>query len=315
MKEAIKRSLGHEGNPSLIDTDRITPKAEGGTYEDGNVRLLAPREHMARHGNLRERTEILDEIKSVMDDRAQMMKVMLKINNQLLAYQRRTDERHPDTEAWLSEQVDSVVDRLKGIDRVLKGSKDVEGLIPAYAEVDALAAAALGVPYMGEITLANLVTYVDLEKAPSASSLWKYAGLHKPSHRRYELDPGEEVTKGRGGNKTLRTALYNVVNVMWRAGDKSAYRLVGDRVKERLSESERIVESRTTQGALVKVAWKDTKRGHRHGAALRAMMKHLLADYWFVGRELAGLSTRPLYVQEKLGHTGIISPRERGWDW
>ena len=41
------------------------------------------------------------------------------------------------------------------------------------------------------------------------------------------------------------------------------------------------------------------------------MMKHFLADYWFVGRTLKGLSTDPLYAEAILGHTGIINPRER----
>jgi hypothetical protein len=59
--------------------------------------------------------------------------------------------------------------------------------------------------------------------------------------------------------------------------------------------------------------WKDTKPCHRHGAAIRKLIKHLLADFWFVWRNLEGLPTRPLYVEEYLGHTGIIRPEERGW--
>jgi len=96
---------------------------------------------------------------------------------------------------------------------------------------------------------------------------------------------------------------------------KSPYRLVYDRTKQRLAVSEKITTSCNTQGKPVECMWKDTKPCHRHGAALRAVMKHFLADYWFVGREILGLPTRPLYVQEQLGHTGIVQPRERGWSW
>ena len=74
-----------------------------------------------------------------------------------------------------------------------------------------------------------------------------------------------------------------------------------------------MTKTRNNQGQLVEKAWKDTMACHRHGAALRAVMKHFLADYWFVGRELRGLDTRPLYVEEQLGHTGIVRPGERGW--
>jgi hypothetical protein len=61
--------------------------------------------------------------------------------------------------------------------------------------------------------------------------------------------------------------------------------------------------------------WKDTKPCHRHGAAIRKMIKHFLADLWFVWRETENLPTTPLYVESVLGHTGIIKPEERGWIW
>lgn len=308
-KETIKKALGYDGDPSLVDTDRLVQKAEGGTYEDGNVRLLEPRAHMARHGTLRAREESLAIVKSVLDDRVQTMKLLLKINNQLLAYRRRVDDRHPDTELFLEDQRDNVAVRLAEIDRTMTKA------INNYAERDPLTATVLGVPFVGPVTATMLATYVIIERAQSASSLWKYVGYHKPSHKRYELEEGQDPKAGRGGNKTLRTALFNTVTCMWRGGARSAYRLIGDRVKARLEVSEKIVTSGNTQGKLVEIPWKDTKPSHRHGAALRAMAKHFLADYWFVGRELAGLSTRPLYVQEQLGHTGIIQPQERGWVW
>lgn len=287
-------------NPSLVDADRILERFRGGTYEDDNVRILTPRAHMERHGILREREEWLEELKSIMDDRSQTMKVVMKINNQLLAYQRQTDHQRESTADFLNETLDSVQKRLRKIDaEVTRHIKQSD---------DQLIKAAMGVVGLGPITVAGLQTYVDLEKARHASSLWAYIGIDKPSHGRYE-----KGTAG-GGNKTLRTIVWNTANAMTK-NRKCPYRVVYDQTKERLAASEKIVKTRNTQGHLVECAWKDTKPSHRHGAALRAIMKHLLADYWFVGRELAGLDTRPLYVEEKLGHTSIIQPRERGWDW
>lgn len=301
-KTTIKRALGVHGDPSLVDTDRITPKAEGGTYEEGNVRVLSAREHMARHGTLREREEGLAQLKATFDDRVQTMKLRLKINNQLLAYQRRTDDRRETTEQFLQDELGRVEDRLSAIEKALKQQ------VKQYAKADPVTAVLLRVRGVGPITAAGLAVYVDFEKAPTVSSLWAYVGLDKPSHERYTK------TKASGGNKILRTVLYTTAESMMK-DRQSPYRLVYERVKGRLAESHKVTKSRTTQGNLVEIAWKDTKPGHRHGAAMRAIIKHFLADYWFVGRELLGLPTRPLYAEEYLGHTGIVRPEERGWKW
>jgi transposase len=284
---------------SLVDTDRIEPKANGGTYDhDDNVRIVLPRAHMARHGILRERETTLDELKALFDDRVQIMRLQLKINNQLLAYERRTDTAHPDTAAFLTEQLVPIHARLMQID------KSIERALKAYP--DPVSRAAMRVKGLGPITVAALAVYVDLEKAATPSALWKYVGLHCASHQRY--------TKGEagGGNKTLRTVLWNSANVMMKLGD-GGYREVYDRTKARLAGSEKVVQTRNTQGKMVEAMWKDTKPSHRHGAALRAIIKHLLADYWLVGRTLKGLPTTPLYAESLLGHTHIIAPQERGW--
>lgn len=322
---------------SLVDTDRIDPKADGGIYTDENTRIVSPRAHMERHGTLRERETSLDELKSIFDDRVQVMRLQLKINNQLLAYERRTDSPHPETAAFLTEQLTPIRARLAQID------KSIEWALKAYS--DPVSAAAMKVKGLGPITVAALAVYVDFEKMvcrrckmeissaggprrtinplwksvctcagdsiPASatehpSSLWAYVGLDKPSHNRY--------IKGEagGGNKTLRTVLWNAASVMVKLGE-GGYRDVYDRTKLRLSASEKLVQSRNTQGKLVEVAWKDTKPGHRHGAALRAVVKHLLADYWYAGRTLKGLPTVPLYAESLLGHTHIVDPKSRGW--
>jgi hypothetical protein len=284
--------------PELNDTDRIQERFNGGTYTEENTRIVLPRAHMERHGILRDREQWHEVLKSLLDDRAQTMRLLMKINNQLLAYQRRTDHMNAETEAFLNASLEPVNARLKEIDkRIVKHMKVTE---------DALILSALGVEGVGQITVAGLTVYIDLQKADSPSALWSYVGLHKASHERY--------TKGEagGGNKTLRTMLWNMANSMMKNRD-CPYRIVYDQTKMRLSLSEKIVKTRNTQGMLVECAWKDTKPSHRHGAALRAMVKHFLADYWMVGRSLQGLSTRTLYVEEKLGHTGIIRPEERGW--
>jgi hypothetical protein len=299
-KEILKKAKGVIENFSSVDTHRVVPKASGGTYATDNYVILDPVEHMQEHGTYRERDENLTAIKSIVDDRRQVMKLVMKIQNQLLAYERNTDTLNELTEQWLKDQLKMVRDELKTRDKLLSKA------VMEYAKMDALTAAALGVRGVGPVTVAHMLTYVDLEKARHASSLWSYVGLDKPASDRYKKGVAG------GGNKTLRTVLYTLADSQVKT--RGPYREVYDRVKDRLSLSEKMVKSRNTQGKEVEVPWKDTKPCHRHGAALRAVMKHFLADYWMVGQTLAGLDTSPLYPEAMLGGTHrTIMPEERGW--
>lgn len=303
----------------LVDTDRIIPKAEGGQYEEDNYRVIEPEAHMKRHGTWRKRQDELENLKAIVDDRRQVMNVCLKVGNQLLAYKRRTDSVTPETVEWLNNELARLRAELRQRDKALAAA------VNEYAEYDRLAKAALGVKGVGPITVAHCAVYIDLagrfpetthdgkphpragqEKAPHASSLWKYCGLDCASGERYE--------KGRasGGNKTLRTCLYTMAESQVKC--RGPYREVYDSVKARLEKSEKLVKTRNTQGKIEIKPWKDTKPSHRHGAALRAIMKHFLADYWYVGRTLAGLEAGPLYAESVLrgGHR-TVQPEARGW--
>jgi hypothetical protein len=308
LKERIKsKQNGHDVltaeklgvETSLYDTDRITPKAEGGTYTDENTRLLSPVSHMKRHFIYRERTPELTQLKVLIDGREQIRKLLNSLNNRLLAAKRQTDQMDAITETWIKEQV-KAVDKQLGVQerRIDKYIKTLD--IPIVKSM-------LGLKGLGTMTIAYLLVYIDINKAEHASALWKYVGFDKPSHERY--------TKGEsgGGNKTLRTVLFTWADSGIRT--RSVYREVYDLEKYKLENSMKFTKSRNTQGKLIECMWKDTKPCHRHGAAIRKMIKHFLADLWFVWRETENLPTTPLYVESVLGHTGIIRPEERGWGW
>lgn len=284
---------------SLVDTDRKLQKKDGGIYTSENTRVVGPVAHMKRHGNYREREQQLEEIKVVMDGREQVRKLANSCNNRILAMERGTDRLDETTKQFLEDQVDVTKKRLSKIDRkVNKLIKNCD--IP-------VAKSALGVKGIGAVTVAYMLIYIDIEKAPYCSSMWSYTGLHKASHERY--------TKGEagGGNKTLRTVLYTMADSMIKS--RGAYRDVYDRRKERLSVSEKMTKSRNTQGKMIECMWKDTKPSHRHGAAIREIMKHFLADWWYVHRKTEGLDTPQAYAIEKLGHNSWIFPEERGWEY
>lgn len=307
-KELVKRQGGvcarsGEELPDempLVDTDRQTPKAEGGTYDDlDNVIVVDPVAHMKRHGNYRSRDEQLEDLKEAVDQRAQTIKAFNKINNQLLAYNRRVDCMSEETVEFLQGLLEPIKEERKRLDKKVLAAF-------AYFSEDPLVKAALGVRAVGPMTVAHCIVYIDLNKARHSSSVWKYAGLHAASHERY--------VKGvaGGGNRKLRTAVYTMADSQVK--HHGPYRVVYDQVKARLSVSERLVKTRNTQGKLIECAWKDTKPSHRHGAAMRAIMKHFLADYWWVGRSLAGLPLSEPYPVAKLGEDHkMIMPEERGW--
>lgn len=287
---------------SLFDTDRVVPKAKGGTYADENTRALLPTVHMERHGTLRERPEEFKKLKTLMDDRQKFIQTRNGLSNRLLAYQRHTDDPSEKTVEILTRQV-------KEMDEILKPyDKKVTKHIKELAKTDPLVKAALGVKSVGEITIAYMLVYVDITKDNHASSLWSYVGLDKPAHERHKK--GEAG----GGNRTLRTALFNLAESQVKG--RGPYRDAYDDYKARLEASDQITKTRVAgvKGKMVEKPWKDVSKGHRHGAALRIIMKHFLADWWFVARTLAGLPTSPSYATTHLGGTHrTIMPDERGW--
>lgn len=296
-KDALSKALLPEDH-ALWDTDRITPKSEGGTYDmPDNVRGLNPVEHMKRHGNLRIRETECHDLKILIDAREQIRKLVNSSNNRLLAYKRGTDDIDKKTIDFLNQQSEITTRELKEIDkRIVKHLKLMEHPVIKSA---------LGVKGIGPVTVAYMLVYIDIEKAEYAGNLWSYVGMVKPSHERYQK------TVAGGGNKTLRTVLYTMADSMIKT--RSPYRDVYDREKSKLEKSEKLVISRNTQGKQIECMWKDAKPSHRHGAGIRKIIKHFLADWWFVYRKLEGLPIAQPYVIEHLGHKDWIKPEERGW--
>lgn len=283
----------------MLDTHRKTPKSKGGIYTKENTIVLSPVDHMIEHGIYKIRTEKLNQLKTLIDAREQLRKFEHSCNNRILAMQRETDDLDKETLEFLSEQADVCKKKSSRLDRRI--GKHLKSMDHPFIN------AALKIRGLGAITIAYLVSYVEIEKAQYASSLWAYCGYDKASHERYAKGVAG------GGNKTLRTVLYTMADSMIKT--RSAYRDIYDREKELLSASKKITKSRNTQGKLIECAWMDTKPCHRHGAAMRKMIKIFLSHAWHVWRSVEGLETNLLYVEEKLGHKNIIRAEELGWEY
>lgn len=311
-KEAIKRKVSNlqngkcklskkilSYNTSLFDIDRKKTKATGGDITIDNINVVNPIEHMKKHGNLRTRPEILETLKSIIDDRNQLIKLKVKINNQILAYKRQTDV--------LSElTLKKLIFYLKDIDREVTGRDNLLKLnIKEMSEIDTIVKAMSNVKGIGPVTIAYCIVYLDIEKARHISSFWKYVGLHCASHERYEKGISS------GGNKTLRTVLYTMALSQIKL--KGPYREIYDQTKKRLEKSNKIVKSRNTQGKMIEIPWKETKKCHRNGAAIRKIMKYFLSDLWIVWRKLYEMPTENTYATDVLGGHKMSLPENRGW--
>ncbi len=306
MKKEIKRMARKRTdevfpeNDSLFDTHRLIPKRKNGTYTDENTVIKMPIDHQIEHGTFKQRESEFEKLKSLFDDRQSLMKSRMKIDNALLAYKRGTDVPTIEMIKFYEEKIKEFVkfeNKRKGeIEKQLE--KINHPVANAMREVD----------QVGPVIAAGCIIYLDIKKARHPSSFWKYCGLDKPFFSRYEKG------KSSGGNKKLRTVLYNMAKCQEMCLT-APYRPVYDNKKQKLAQSEKICEqTRGTDGKIKKnVKWKDVKPCHRRGAALREVMKHFLADLHYVWCCIEGIEPSKPYAEAQLGKHKTIMPEERGW--
>jgi len=140
---------------------------------------------------------------------------------------------------------------------------------------------------IGKENIGKVIGLVDIERAPTISSLWKFAG--------YAVEEGLAPKRKKGElnnyNARLRTMCWRVGSSLMRAGGKFYdYYIV-----EKAKYEERFAGDKTMT------------KGHLHNMALRKMVKLFLACLWLTWRENAGLPIRSPYALEH-GHTMFIDP-------
>lgn len=178
---------------------------------------------------------------------------------------------------------------------------------------------------LGPTLAAVIIAEVDIRRATTPSQIWSFAGLApvpyhacgrcgievttipessgghyehaKKSDCEYQgavIHDEDVVIRHRAArpvkgvkltyNKWLKTKLVGVLGVcLLKAG--SPYRSYYDQYKGRKASA----------------GW-GRSDAHRHQAAVRYMIKMLLADIWRAWRTLEGLPVRPLYQEQYLGH-------------
>lgn len=141
---------------------------------------------------------------------------------------------------------------------------------------------------IGAITAIRLMSEIDVEKAPTISSLWRYAGMGVHKGKADAPVKGEQLRY----NKELKVVSWLIGESLLQWNEK--YREVYDRAREKYSS-------------------KDWPVRRKHLAAKRIMVKVFLSHYWIVARKMKGLKISKPYANDVLGLAHYYSPKEFGW--
>ena len=133
---------------------------------------------------------------------------------------------------------------------------------------------------------ASLLAHIDIERAPTISALWRYAGMGVVEGQAERRTVGEKLHY----NNELKRVCYLIGTSMIRAS--SPYRAEYDEAKVRY-ETQR----------------PDWTPAHRHHAARRKMVKLFLSHLWLVWRVKVGLPISQPYAFDLLHHGDWKSPR------
>jgi hypothetical protein len=168
----------------------------------------------------------------------------------------------------------------------------------------------------GPVLASGLAAHIDLAKAPTPSSLWKFAGLAPGFDRRVRGQKlaynarlktlawklGECLVKVSGKQGAVYGKLYADFKAdETRKNESGQYRAVAEReLASKDFKKDTVTKKRLLEGKLTD--------GHLHSRAKRKAVKILLQNYWLVGRKALGLPIPEPYVQAHLGHGHIVEP-------
>lgn len=164
---------------------------------------------------------------------------------------------------------------------------------------------------VGKENIGKVIGLIDIEKADTISSLWKFAGFAPVNGKAEKRQKGVKLHY----NAQLRSMCWRLASSLLRTKGKfyEYYLKEKDKYQQRFQgEGKHIVPA--TQ--LPKEEGKKYEpadmiaEGHVHNMALRKMIKLFLALLWLSWREAEGLPTRNPYPVEYLGHKHPITPEE-----
>ena len=219
-----------------------------------------------------------DEMRTLVDLRDRtLQKTRIAFSNRLSAIDRGVDNGDRELiEKWL-DRFNLLEDEVNAdIHHMAKG-------YPIIEHLDALKG-------IGDMLAAKLVAMIDIQRADTVSSLWRYAG--------YAVIDGERERPTKGAklhyNWRLKSTCYLIGSSFLKCN--SPYRDIYDEAKT-FYESNR----------------PDWTKLHRHNAAMRKMIKIFLSHTWLQWRELEKLPVASPYILLKPEHNHAYNRADFGW--
>lgn len=260
----------------LKEVDHIVEKAQGGPTDETNLQILCIECHWNKSGNRPNSPHPL--ILALYKHYKLYQNKAGAAERQIKAFTGQSKGKTKSnyvTEDTLDLLTDEMA-RAKGLEKTYL--KKLEEVVTKTEEWKWMK----DVNGLGVITAGLLLGKVQIDKANTVSSLWKYLGY----------DPGK---KNPGKSRMFKSALYTPVSIMIMKKDPpSPYRQDYDAARNQITE-------------------KHGKVG-AHGKALHRVTKLWLAHLWETWRRNEGLSVVGPYAQVHMKHTGIITAKQRGWN-
>jgi hypothetical protein len=143
---------------------------------------------------------------------------------------------------------------------------------------------------VGKTLAMKTAVMIDIRRADTISSLWRYAGYAVIDGQRERPTKGEKLHY----NSRLKTTCYLIGSSFLKSS--SPYRVIYDNAKEHYQETH-----------------PDWTKLHIHNASMRKMIKIWLAHLWIVWREMEGLPVTQPWIADESSHHRIYEPEEFGW--
>jgi hypothetical protein len=172
--------------------------------------------------------------------------------------------------------------------------KDLDESISDMADEIPIIERMVKVKGVGKTLAMKIAVMIDIERADTVSSLWKYAGYGVTDGERDRPKTGEKLCY----NKRLKSTCYLVASSFLKSN--SPYRAIYDAAREQYENK-------------VDKDGKPWTKAHQHNAAMRKMIKIWLSHLWMVWREMEGLPTNKPWVFNENPHHRYITPEEMGW--
>lgn len=189
----------------------------------------------------------------------------------------------------------------------------IRGMLDAYSAAQPLGVWARDQWGIGPVIAAGLLAHIDLEKAPTAGHVWRFAGL----------DPTSTWKKGekRPWNASLKTLCWKIGESFCKvSGKEDAFygqvylkrkeyetkkNEAGEYAEQAKAGAERVHKSTEAYKSYIKGI---LPPGHIHSRAKRYAVKLFLAHYHEMGRKMLGLPVPLPYPVAHLGHAHVIEP-------